>query len=177
MTYSRLKTHHKSSFKSISTLSRVFHFMEHFHYRAQARKFILDAFDIEFNDDNIKELMKCSEDLKSTRKNLKTDFNNDNQYNNKLKSNEDISEIINDEIGILINRAKRKATFDNNDKPNILGGSMDSDEESDIELQPEAAKIKGDELVPLKTIVGGFTNEQSPKYTPIQPMRLARFNT
>lgn len=162
----KLKAQNKAPFRSIPMLSRALYLMETFHYRAPARKCILDAFDIEFNDSTVRALMKTSQELKNRGKDVNVD-----SYALEIaeaKWREELSDIINDEVGVLLKKAKYTTEF--NEK-NFLAATLDSDQESvDVGRARDTRGDRVEKLEPMNTVVGGFANETS-----AQPVRLPRF--
>lgn len=160
----KLKAQDKAPFRSITMLSRALYLMETFHYRAPARKCILDAFDIEFNDSTVRAVMKASQLLKDGGKDVNVDLHATEMA--EMKWREELSDIINDEVGVLLKKKYNTAEF--NEK-NLLAASMDSDQESaDVRKVRDIRGDKVEKLEPINTVIGGFGSETS------QPARQPR---
>ena len=164
----KLKSQNKAPFRSIPMLSRALYLLETFHYRTPARKCILDAFDIELNDTTVRAVMKTSQELKEKGKDVNVETHATELAEAKWK--EELSDIINDEVGVLLKKAKLTNEF--NEK-NLLAATLDSDQESvDVSRVRGVRGDRVEKLEPMNTILGGFGNE-----TPPQPVRLPRFRT
>ncbi|TIB33360.1 hypothetical protein E3P77_01003 [Wallemia ichthyophaga] len=133
-------------------------------FRAPARKCILDAFDIEFNDSTVRAVMKASQLLKDGGKDVNVDLHATEMA--EMKWREELSDIINDEVGVLLKKKYNTAEF--NEK-NLLAASMDSDQESaDVRKVRDIRGDKVEKLEPINTVIGGFGSETS------QPARQPR---
>ncbi|TIB81103.1 hypothetical protein E3Q22_01432 [Wallemia mellicola] len=151
----KLKMQNITLFRSIPMFSRALYLMGSFHYRAPARKSIIDAFDIEFNDVNVREIMKSTEELKQNGRNINVDISA--LESEEAKWREELGEVVNDEVDILLKKAKNAAVFD---EKNVLAATLDSDQES-VDIG-RAKNTKGERTVksdPVRTVVGGFGNE------------------